>query len=472
MRILIVDDGASQRRLLAGFLAEEGHEVAEAGDGPAALAYLKTEEPDLVLLDYKMPGMDGLAVLSAAREQRPDMDVIMMTAYGTIDTAVAAMKSGATDYLTKPVDLDALTIQMQRIAERRRLLRENARMREALDERAVTTAHIVYESDAMAGLIRLAARVADSDATVLIQGESGTGKELLARLIHARSPRKANPMVTINCTALAESLLESELFGHERGAFTGAERQRIGRFEEADGGSLFLDEIGELPPAIQVKLLRFIQEREFQRVGGNRSLRTDVRIISATNRDLRSEIATGRFREDLFYRLNVVTLEVPPLRDRREDILPLAVHFLNRFAGKKGWERPRPTPKARELMLKYDYPGNVRELENIVERAVVIGRGPWITERELPFGNIDTEKRNGEHATAENEADVSLPLLKDALDALEQDLIVRALARTDGHQVRAAKLLGISERMLRYKIKKHETPPAHPKKEGAENSSL
>jgi two-component system NtrC family response regulator len=457
MHILIADDGASQRRLLAGFLADEGHEVAEAADGPAALAHLESAYVDLLLLDFKMPGMDGLAVLEAARKRNPELDVIMMTAYGTIDTAVAAMKAGAADYLSKPVDLDELTIQIGRIAERRLLVRENARMKEALAESAVTADHIIFESAAMADLVNLAGRVADSDATVLIQGESGTGKELLAGLVHALSPRSGSPMVTVNCAALAESLLESELFGHERGAFTGADRRRIGRFEEADGGSLFLDEIGELSPAVQVKLLRFLQEREFQRVGGNRPLRADVRVISATNRDLKAEVAASRFREDLFYRLNVVGLEVPPLRERRADIGPLVDHFLDRFAGMGGRERRALDARARDLLLKYDYPGNVRELENIVERAVVLSRGPVITARELPFG--DGEAAAGESGSAEADGcaeseDAPIPPLKEALDSLERELIQRALARTEGHQVRAAEMLGISERMLRYKLKK------------------
>ena len=460
MHILIVDDGASQRRLLAGFLMDEGHEVTEAGDGPTALAHLKSSYADLVLLDYKMPGMNGMAVLEATLGLNPEIDVIMMTAFGTIDTAVAAMKAGAADYLSKPVDLDELTLLIDRIAERRLLVRENARMREALNESAVTAEHIIYRSPVMTDLVNLAGRVADSDATVLIQGESGTGKELLARLVHALSPRGEHPMVTVNCAALAESLLESELFGHERGAFTGADRRRIGRFEEADGGSLFLDEIGELTPSVQVKLLRFLQEREFQRVGGNQALRADVRMISATNRDLKAEVAEGRFREDLFYRLNVVTLAAPPLRDRREDIGPLVDHFLDRFAGMGGRERRELDARARDLLLKYDYPGNVRELENIIERAVVISRGSVISARDLPFGSgeIGDCGREGKPAEDAIDNDAPIPPLKEALEALEQDLIRRALTRTDGHQVRAAEMLGISERMLRYKLKKPGKP--------------
>ncbi len=457
MHILIVDDGASQRRLLAGVFMDEGHEGTEAGDGATALGRLKSSYADLVLLDYKMPGMNGMAVLEATLGLNPEIDVIMMTAYGTIDAAVAAMKAGAADYLSKPVDLDELTLLIDRIAERRLLVRENARMREALNESAVTAEHIIYRSAAMTDLVNLAGRVTDSDATVLIQGESGTGKELLARLVHALSPRGDHPMVTVNCAALAESLLESELFDHERGAFTGADRQRIGRFEEADGGILFLDEIGELTPTVQVKLLRFLQEREFQRVGGNQPLRADVRMISATNRDLRAEVAEGRFREDLFYRLNVVTLAAPPLRDRREDIGPLVDHFLDRFAGMGGRDRCELDARARDLLLKYDYPGNVRELENIIERAVVISRGPVISARDLPFGSgeIGDCGREGKPAEDAIDNDAPIPPLKEALEALERDLIRRALTRTDGHQVRAAEMLGISERMLRYKLKKH-----------------
>jgi len=296
-------------------------------------------------------------------------------------------------------------------------------------------------------VINMAGRVATSMATVLIQGESGTGKELVARLIHTLSPRSEKPMTVVNCAALPETLLESELFGHEKGTFTGAAQRRIGRFEEADGGSLFLDEIGELPQPVQVKLLRFLQEREFQRLGGNRTLHSDVRIISATNRDLKTKIGEGSFREDLFYRLNVVAITIPPLRERKEDLSPLIDHFLRRFSNQNEKEIEGVLPEAKDLLLKYDYPGNVRELENIIERAVVIARRSLISTRDLPF--------YAERLSSDREEKIGLGTLKDSVEALERKMIIEAMEKTKNHQTRAADLLGISERMLRYKLKKY-----------------
>ena len=304
LSILVVEDGHSQRELLRDFLRDEGHDVSEAERGEKALKQLRENYFDLLLIDYKMPGMDGMELLKEVKRINPEVDVIMMTAYGTVETAVQAMKAGAVDYVTKPIELDELLILIDRISERRTLLKENEILRDELRREGVTANDIIFRSSAMNGVINLAGRVATSKATVLIQGESGTGKELVARLVHALSPRSQKPMIVVNCAALPENLLESELFGHEKGAFTGAVQRRIGRFEEADGGSLFLDEIGELPPPVQVKLLRFLQEREFERLGGNRTLHSDVRIISATNRDLKAKTGEGAFREDLFYRLN------------------------------------------------------------------------------------------------------------------------------------------------------------------------
>ena len=311
LSILVVEDGHSQREILRDFLRDEGHDVSEAESGEKALKQLREDYFDLLLIDYKMPGMDGMELLKRVKRINPEVDVIMMTSYGTVETAVQAMKAGAVDYVTKPIELDELLILIDRISERRILLKENEILRDELGRKGVTANDIIFRSPAMNEVINLAGRVATSKATVLIQGESGTGKELVARLIHALSPRSEKPMTVVNCAALPESLLESELFGHEKGAFTGAAQRRIGRFEEADGGSLFLDEIGELPQPVQVKLLRFLQEREFQRLGGNRTLHSDVRIISATNRDLKTKIGEGAFREDLFYRLNVVAITIP-----------------------------------------------------------------------------------------------------------------------------------------------------------------
>ncbi len=445
--ILVVEDGHTQRKMLGDFLKDEDYEVAEAANGGEALKKLKEAYFNLVLLDYKMPGMDGMEVLGHIKDMNPEMDVIMMTAYGTVETAVQAMKAGAADYITKPIELDELLIQIERISERRTLLRENELLREELRGKGVTSDQIISQSPAMHEVVNLAGRVAASHATVLLQGESGTGKELLARLIHSLSPRSGKPMMTVNCAALPENLLESELFGHERGAFTGASQRRIGRFEEADRGSLFLDEVGELSPSVQVKLLRFLQEREFQRLGGNRTMRSDVRIISATNQDLEKKIEKGEIRDDLYYRLNVVAISVPPLRERKEDIPRLIDHFLRRFARENRREIKGMSQEARDLLLKYDYPGNVRELENIIERAVVITRTPYLSTRDLPFteppGNSD-----GKAAPPEGS-------LKDSVEALERRMIQEALNRSGGHQVKAARRLGISERMLRYKLKKY-----------------
>jgi len=388
-----------------------------------------------------------ITVLEEVKDINAEIDVIMMTAYGSVDTAVRAMKAGAADYITKPIELEELRILIGRIAERQTLRKENEILREELRRKGVTTDQIIFKSAAMSEVVNLSGRVANSSATVLIQGESGTGKELLARLIHNLSPRSQRPMIVVNCAALSENLLESELFGHEKGAFTGASRRRIGRFEEADGGTLFLDEIGELSPSVQVKLLRFLQEREFQRVGGNRTIRSDVRIISATNRNLQREVKDGTFREDLYYRLNVVTIAVPPLRERKEDLSPLIDHFLNRFAVGNGKEIRGISSEARDLLLRYDYPGNVRELKNIIERAFVITRGPVITSRDLPFSRSSVHLHMSNVKTWRS--------LRESVEDLECRMIRRALQETANHQTKAANLLGISERMLRYKLKKY-----------------
>jgi DNA-binding NtrC family response regulator len=444
---LVVEDGQSQREILRDFLRDEGYDVVEAENGDKAIEAVKNGYFDLLLLDYKMPEKDGMTVLEEVKDINTEIDVIMMTAYGSVDTAVRAMKAGAADYVTKPIELEELRILIDRIAERQTLRKENEILREELRGKGVTADQIIFKSAAMSEVVNLSGRVANSSATVLIQGESGTGKELLARLIHNLSPRSDRPMIVVNCAALSENLLESELFGHEKGAFTGASRRRIGRFEEADGGTLFLDEIGELSPAVQVKILRFLQEREFQRVGGNRTIQSDVRIISATNRNLQGEVKDGTFREDLYYRLNVVTIAVPPLRERKEDLSPLIDHFLNRFAVENGKEIQGISSEARDLLLRYDYPGNVRELENIIERAVVITRGPVITSRDLPFSRSSVHPHMSEVKTWRS--------LKESVEDLECKMIQRALEETANHQTKAANLLGISERMLRYKLKKY-----------------
>jgi two-component system NtrC family response regulator len=446
LSILIVEDGQTQREQLRDFLRSEGHAVTEAENGEKALQTVLKGHFDLILLDYKMPGMDGLEVLKEVKRINPEIDVMIITAYGTIETAVEAMKAGAFDYITKPVDLDELVILVKRVAERRQLIQENKLLKEDLNKRGVTTDKIIYKSQQMAELVNLAGRVASSRASILIQGESGTGKELFARLIHQLSPRAHKSIVVVNCGALHEQLLESELFGHEKGAFTGAASRRIGRFEEADGGTVFLDEIGELSPSIQVKLLRFLQEREFQRLGSNMNISVDVRIISATNRDLESLVKEGRFREDLLYRLKVVTMMLPPLRERKEDLGALMDHFLKKFAAENNKNIKGISTEARDLLLKYDYPGNVRELINIIERAVVIARNDYITTEDLPFKSA---------VSSEESAKKFSGALKESVDDLERKLIVEAMEKTNDNQTKAAEMLGISERMLRYKLKKY-----------------
>ena len=436
LHILIVEDGKSQREMLRDDLRNRGHVVAEAENGEIAISKVLEGYFDLLLLDYKMPKMNGMEVLKKVKSINPEIDVMMMTAYGTLETAVEAMKAGALDYVTKPIDLDELNIIIDRISERQTLIRENEILRQELRDKEVTTDRIIYGSPKMENLINMAGRVASSRATVLIQGESGTGKELFARLIHNLSPRSEIPMIAINCGALPENLLESELFGYEKGAFTGANTRRIGRFEEADGGTIFLDEIGEMSLSVQVKLLRFLQEHEFQRLGGNRTIHSDVRIISATNQDLETKVKEGTFREDLLYRINVVVMSIPPLRKRKEEIPLLIEHFLVHFAFENGKNIENLSSEAKDLLLKYDYPGNVRELENIIERAVVISREPVITMAELPFYSTDGQKK-----------------LKESLDALERQMIQEAMEETDHNQTKAAAILGISERTLRYKLK-------------------
>ncbi|MFO7687185.1 MAG: sigma-54 dependent transcriptional regulator [Desulfobacterales bacterium] len=446
--ILIAEDEPAQREMLGGFLAKEGHHVIAAANGDEALEKIKAHTLDLAIVDYKMPGLTGLEVLKRAKGLNPRLDVLILTAFGTVDTAVQAMKAGAADYLGKPIDLDELLCVIDRIAERRTLQRENELLRQQLNEKGLLQKQIVHSSRQMAEMINLAGRVASSSATVLIQGESGTGKELFARLIHRLSPRSAKPLIIVNCAALSESLIESELFGHERGAFTGATQRRLGRFEQADGGTLFLDEIGDISAPVQVKLLRLLQEGEFQRVGGNQTLKADVRVISATNQDLESRVKKGDFREDLYYRLNVVPIEIPPLRERREDIPPLVEHFVQRFSMENRKPIDGVSREAMDQLVKYDYPGNIRELENILERAVVISRGTTLTASDLPFGGLKPHETN-------EEADGGTGILREALETLERRMVKKALEESGGNQSRAADSLGLSERMLRYKLKKY-----------------
>ncbi len=443
IRILVVDDEASQRELVSGYLRKQGFEVFTAAGGEAALELFRQAPMELILTDQRMPGLSGLDLLKAARAINPETQVIVMTAYGSVETAVEAMRDGAVDYVAKPLNLEELRQKIQRIVEKHRLYAENRALREELKSRHRIEG-IIGESGQMVEVISLVQRVAASEATVLIRGESGTGKELIAKAIHYASPRAARPLVRVNCAALPENLLESELFGHEKGSFTGAIATRKGRFELADNGTLFLDEIGDLPLHLQAKLLRVLQEREFERVGSSQPIKVNVRILSATHRDLESLMRSGQFREDLYYRLNVVTILVPPLRDRRQDLPPLMDHFLKLFAAKNGKSLRGFSREARDALLRYDYPGNVRELENLVERAVVLCRGDVIDRGDLPLV-LEEPDVPGEAQTQ----------LTAAVEGLERRMIRDALKRANGVQTHAAELLGVTERALRYKLKKY-----------------
>ncbi len=448
--ILVVDDEATQREALAGFIAKKGYGVLTAGSGDEAVETVRSEPVDLVITDYRMTGKDGLTVLREVREINPEVDVIIVTAYGSIESATQAMKEGAVDYLTKPIDLDQLEIVVEKVLEHRQLVSENRELRRRLEEK-VRPEGIISASGEMETVLNMAVRAAPSQATVLIRGESGTGKELVARVIHHASGRKGRPFVTVNCAALPENLLESELFGHEKGAFTGADRMRKGRFEYADGGTLFLDEVGEVPPAVQVKLLRVLQERAFERVGGNRTIHVDVRLIAATNRDLEALLADGAFRDDFYFRINVISIVIPPLRERKTDIPPLVDHFLKKFASMNDRKITGLSKEAMDAIMKYRYPGNVRELENITEQAVVLARGEIITTRDLPVHLQDLESE----VPVMEDPDASEGSFEERVARFEKRLISDALSRAGHVQTKAAEILGMTERHLRYKLKKY-----------------
>ncbi len=449
-RVLIVDDEANARTALAELLRDEGYLIETAADGFKALPKLQEFGPDLLLTDLRMPGMDGLELMRRAREMDLEMAAVVMTAHAEVDSAVAAMRQGAADYLTKPLNMDELTIVLDRALERRRLRREAGQLRERLTQRHRLSS-LIGSSAAMQGVFETVLQVAPSRASVLIMGESGTGKELIAAAIHQHSPRASRPFIKLHCAALAESLLESELFGHERGSFTGAMGRREGRFEQADGGTLFLDEVGEFPPAVQVKLLRFLQEREFERVGGNQTIKVDVRIVAATNKDLRARVREGTFREDLYYRLNVVSIEMPPLRARPNDIPLLAVHFLRKYAAENGKKVRAFTDDALAELVHYPWPGNVRELENAVERAVVICRGDEVRSQDL----IPTIASSS-GAAGRNE----WPVVPGATMAdIERHAILKTLEHVGGATTRAAEMLGISARTIQYRLREYSGAP-------------
>ncbi|MEK6743657.1 MAG: sigma-54 dependent transcriptional regulator [Nitrospirota bacterium] len=442
-----MDDEAQERNRIESFLKQKEYEVTALASVEAAVEAMKRERFDVFITDCNIPGVDALRNSDEARKINPDMAVIIMTSFGTIETAVKAIKAGAYDYLPKPIDLEQLVVLIGRISERQNLLRENARLREQLIDRYKFD-EIASTSHAMEEVMNVVGRVAASNATVLLRGESGTGKELIAKAIHYHSPRAARPLIKVNCAALPETLLESELFGHEKGAFTGAAARRIGRFEAADTGTLFLDEIGDIPPSVQVKLLRVLQEKEFERIGGNATIKVDVRLVAATNRDLEKAMKDGSFREDLYYRLNVVTLVIPPLRERKEDIPALMEHFLRKYSRENKKDIQGVTAETRDLLMRYSYPGNVRELENIIERAVVLTKGEIITSADIPI-HLKTMESEEKICVAKRDGS-----LTDTLDTVERGIIMEALKAAGGVQTRAAEELGISERVLRYKLKK------------------
>ncbi len=439
--ILIVEDEHIQRTLLAEFLVKEGYEVLSAENGSIARDIFYNNAIDIVLLDFKLPDTDGLTLLKYFKETNPETEAIMITAFGSIENAVNAIKAGASEYLTKPIDLDDLLFKIRKIEERLNLIRENMVLKEALKDR-FKSEEFVYESEAMQEVASLIVRIAGTDSTCLITGESGTGKEVIARLIHELSPRRDMPLVKVNCSAIPETLLESELFGYEKGAFTGAAQRKLGKFELADKGDIFLDEIGDMPIILQSKLLRVIQEREIERLGGLHPIKIDVRIIAATNRNLEEEVKKNTFREDLYYRLNVVKIEIPPLRERKIDIPPLIEFFLERYNKRHRKAIKGLTKEARDLLIKYDFPGNVRELENIIERAVILSRGEYITLDDL---SISQSKKD-----MINEGTV-----KDVVGSIEKNMIIEALIKNNWIQTKAAASLGMSERMLRYKMNKY-----------------
>ncbi|MGB6280153.1 MAG: sigma-54 dependent transcriptional regulator [Syntrophobacteria bacterium] len=445
--ILVVDDDRAHRTMLRTLLGGWGYVVQEADDGARAIEQVHEKSYDLILMDVRMVEVSGLEALSEIKSYNPAIPIIIMTAYSSVETAVEALKKGAYDYLSKPLDFDELELAIGRAMDHTRLKEENRALKERLGV-GFNTGDIIGHSRVMVELLETVALVAPTEATVLITGESGTGKELIASAMHLNSPRREKPFIQLNCAAITETLLESELFGHEKGAFTGADRRKEGRFRLANRGSIFLDEISEMSVAMQAKLLRVLQEKEIQRVGGEEVLRVDVRVIAATNRDLKAEIKDGRFREDLYYRLNVVALAVPALRERREDIPLLAQHFLDSFAEKNRKHIKGFTPQAMDRLVRYDWPGNVRELMNAVERGVILCRGDYVSEMDFPLSVSDVPVPEQEAVREELLAD--LPL-----EEVEKVTILQTLKSAGGNKSETARRLGITRRTLHKKLKKY-----------------
>ncbi len=445
-KILVVDDEESHRIMLRAVLKEEGYEITEAADGAEAVRAVGQEPFDLILLDIRMTSMDGIEALTEIRKISPLVPVLVMTAYSSVKTAVEALKAGAFEYLTKPLDIDELKILMEKALEHYHLREENIALKERLGSR-FDFSRIIGRSRRMNELFDTLTLVAPTDATVLLLGESGTGKELVANSIHQNSGRANQPFIKVSCAALPETLLEGELFGHEKGAFTGAIARREGRFQLAHGGTIFLDEVGEMSPATQMKLLRVLQEKEFEPLGSTRTLKVDVRVIAATNKDLEREVKEGRFRDDLFYRLNVVPISLPPLRDRKEDIPALAQHFFTLYRDKNRKEINEISGKAMDLLTRYDWPGNIRELENCLERAVIMARGEIIAPADLP-PQIQALSQ------AKVEQGFGFPS-GISLQEVEKALILKTLEDTGGNRSRAAEILGINRRTLQNKLKEY-----------------
>ncbi len=447
IRILVVEDEPDQRRIVAGILRGVGHAVEDVGTAEEAIERLRAASFELVLSDWKLPGADGMAVLAEIRERHPGVAFIMVTAYGSISNAVEAIRAGADDYLAKPFQREALLLAVEKACQTRRLADENRRLAEALSERD-RLVDLVGSSASMQKLFRRVEKVAGTDVTVMLTGESGTGKELTARALHTLSKRSGERFVAVNCAAIPEGLLESEFFGAERGAYTGADRARQGKFETAHKGTLFLDEIGELPPAIQPKLLRAIQEGSFTRVGGAREIQVDIRIIAATNRDLKAEVSAGRFREDLFYRLNVVPVSLPPLRERREDISQLISYFVERAAKRHGMTPPMIPSKILKRLIDYAWPGNVRELANVVERLLLLADGDRVSEEDLPLELVEPA---GSAAGS-----FRMPPQGLSWEKHERECLRQAMELAAGNRARAARLLDLPYKAFLYRLEKHQ----------------